>query len=122
MLPADDKGLDRGSAVKRWGPLAVIAALLLVVGAVVITRNGGSGGKSGAEPSGEAQNVSWTTPGKAGAPAPTGKMPVTYAEAKAAGDAAKLHWSSLCDTGTGKVKMPSVFALPCVPAFSGDNG
>lgn len=122
MLPADDKGLDRGSAVKRWGPLAIIAVLLLVVGVVVVTRSGDSSGSGAAQPATEAKNVSWTTPGKAGAPAPTGKMPVTYAEAKASGDAAKLHWSSTCDTETGRVKMPSVFALPCVPAFSGDNG
>src|SRR5262245_63972507 len=106
MLPADDKGLDRGSAVKRWGPLAVIAALLLVVGVVVVTRNGDDGGGSGSgQPSAEAKNVSWTEPGKEGAPAPSGKMPVTYAEAKADGNAGKLHWSANCDTETGRVKI-----------------
>ncbi len=123
MLPADDKGLDRGSALRRWGPLAVIAALLLVVGAVVVTRSGDDGGSGGGgQASGEARNVSWTTPGRQGAPAPVGRMPVTYAEAKAAGAAGKLDWPASCDTSVGRVKMPSVFALPCVPAFTGDNG
>ena len=60
---------------------------------------------------------------KVGAPEPTGRMPVTYLEAKEAGTLDNYEWSDGCDTDTGRVKAPSVYTVPCVPVFTdADNG
>ena len=126
MLPADDGGsTTRSTRLRRYGPLAVIVVLLLAVGAVVLV----GGGDDEDDPQGEASpgEIDWKSPGSAepGAPGPTGLMPVTYAEADGAGGAGgagDLEWPDTCDTERGRVMLPSVYALPCVPAFDGDNG
>ena len=33
-----------------------------------------------------------------------------------------IDWGPHCDTARGRVKLPSVYALPCVEPFKGDNG
>ena len=45
-------------------------------------------------------------------------MPVTYLEAKEAGTLDDYEWSDGCDPDTGQVKVPSVYAAPCVPVFT----
>ena len=42
-------------------------------------------------------------------------MPITYAAAAKAGKTADYDWGSQCDHKTGRLKVPSVFAPPCVP-------
>jgi hypothetical protein len=122
MQPASDRP-ERSDTLRRYGPVAVIAVLVLIVGAVVLIGGGGGGDDEDAEGSGagelEWSSVGGTTPG---APEPTGSMPRTYAEADEAGTAGDLEWPETCDTELGTVTLPSVFALPCVPAFSGDSG
>jgi hypothetical protein len=122
MQPADDGGSARWNRLRRYGPLAVIVALLLIVGTIVIV--GGGGDDEGSEAASGAGAIEWTTVGDAapGAPEPTGRMPVTYAEAEEDGTLDDHEWSDTCDTERGTVKLPSVFANPCVPAFEGDNG
>ncbi len=48
-------------------------------------------------------------------------MPVTYAEAEEAGTLDDYEWGDRCDTETGKLKVQSVYASPCVPVFDGDD-
>jgi hypothetical protein len=123
MQPASDRP-ERSDALRRYGPVAIIAVLVLVVGAVVFIGGGGGGdGDDEAEGSG-AGALEWaSTDGtEPGAPEPTGAMPVTYAEAEDAGTTGELTWPDTCDTERGTIALPSVFALPCVPAFDGDNG
>ena len=126
MQPASDGNgaRRRSSHLRRYGPLAVIVALLVVVGAVVITGGGGDDGDESAEDGANADSLSgWAEPGdEPGAPAPEGRMPVTYAEAEAAGEVDDYEWPESCDTERGTLAIPSVFAAPCVPAFEGDNG
>jgi len=126
MQPASDGNgaRRRSNHLRRYGPLAVIVALLVVVGAVVITGGGGDDGDESAEDGGNADSLSgWAEPGgEPGAPAPEGRMPVTYAEAEAAGEVDDYEWPESCDTERGTLAIPSVFAAPCVPAFEGDNG
>jgi hypothetical protein len=123
MQPADDgRGRSaRSTSIRRYGPLVVIVALLLIVGAVVLVGGGGDG--EGEATSG-AGDLEWSSIGDAepGAPEPTGRMPVTYAEAEDAGEVEDHDWPETCDTERGTVKIPSVYAPPCVPAFDGDNG
>jgi hypothetical protein len=109
--------------LRRYGPLAAIVALLLIVGAVVLV--GGGDDKDEDEPDQSSPGeLDWKSPGdtEPGAPAPIGEMPVTYKEADEAGNVDDYDWPDTCDTERGTVKIPSVFAPPCVPAFDGDNG
>jgi hypothetical protein len=127
MQPADDGGsarTARSRQLRRYGPLAGIVVLLLVVVAVVVI----GGGDDSDDTSGEAANAtgvaSFSEIGDAapGAPDPTGEMPVTYKEADESGNVDDQQWPDTCDTERGTVKIPSVYALPCVPEFDGDNG
>lgn len=129
MQPADDGGsarADRSRQLRRYGPLAAIVVLLLVVAAVVVIGGGGDDGDDGSATGGGpgSGDIDWAEIGdqEPGAPDPVGDMPVTYAEADEAGDVDDLTWPDTCDTDLGTVKIPSVYAPPCVPAFDGDNG
>jgi hypothetical protein len=125
MLPADDGGAgNRSTAMRRYGPLAVIVVLLVVVAAVVLVGGGGGDDDDGGTAAKASGDLDWVSVKgvEPGAPAPTGKMPVTYDEAKDAGDVDDLTWPDTCDTDKGRIKLPSVYALPCVPEFKGDNG
>ena len=49
-------------------------------------------------------------------------MPLTYAAAAKLGKTGAYDWGTECDHKTGRLKMPSVYAPPCVPVPSGSNG
>ena len=49
-------------------------------------------------------------------------MPLTYAAAAKVGKTADYDWGPECDHKTGRLKIPSVYAPPCVPVFTGANG
>jgi hypothetical protein len=106
--------------------LALIVVLLLAVGAVIVVGGGGDddedGEAAGASSPGDLEWTSDEVGAEPGAPDPVDRMPVTYEEADEAGDVDDHTWPDACDTETGRLKMPSVFALPCVPEFEGDNG
>ena len=93
--------------------------LLVGVGGVVVV--GGGDDDDSASDAGTDGGRELTGEGS-GAPEPTGDMPVTYAEAEEAGTLDDYEWGDRCDTETGTLKMPSVYAAPCVPVFDGDNG
>ncbi len=57
-----------------------------------------------------------------GAPNTHAAVPLTYAAATRLGHANEFDWGPQCDHKTGRLKMPSVFAPPCVPVFTGANG
>jgi hypothetical protein len=89
----------------RYAPFIAIAVVIAVIAVIV-----GRGGKSSKSPS-----------VKTGAGA-TVKLPVTYAQAKAAGTLGKYTWGPSCDPTTGRVAIPILAAAPCVPTFTGSNG
>ncbi|MEZ5145390.1 MAG: ABC transporter substrate-binding protein [Acidimicrobiales bacterium] len=98
----------RSSAVHRYGPLVgILCAIALVAVLASVGRNDQTLSASGSASS---------TPGSANA-----DLPVTYDEAKASG-ADLAAYGDRCDPATGKIKMPTIFAPPCVPVFTGDNG
>jgi hypothetical protein len=119
MLPTDQGQPARSLTLRRYGPLAVIVVMLLVVGALLVM-----GGDDDEPEADTAADLAWTSVEgvEPGAPAPTGRMPVTYAEAEEDGSAGDHEWPDTCDTERGTVRIPSVYAAPCVPAFEGDNG
>jgi hypothetical protein len=59
---------------------------------------------------------------RTGAPPATVTVPPTYAVAEHEGRTADYNWGPQCDPKTGRIKMPTAYAPPCVPVFSGNNG
>jgi hypothetical protein len=111
---------DRSQQLRRYGPLALVVVLLLVVAAIVALGSGDGGGEDTEQ---AAASSDWTEVSAApGPPEPTGRMPLTYAEAQEDGSVDDHEWPGTCDTDRGTLAVPSVYALPCVPAFGGDNG
>jgi hypothetical protein len=117
MQPASDGSATTSSHLRRYGPLAAIVVVLLAIGAIVAL-----GGGDDDVASTDDTTSTTLSAGDAGAPEPTGRMPITYAEAEAAGTVDDYDWGGNCDPETGRVKLPSVYATPCVPVFEGDNG
>ena len=104
--PGGMAGPPRSSAAKRYGPLIGVLAVVLLVGAFTVFRPSDGGGETASE---------GTTP------VGTSDLPVTYNDAKAA-DGDLSVYPDNCDPETGNVKLPSIYAPPCVPEFTGDNG
>ncbi|MFV0317932.1 MAG: hypothetical protein ACK5O2_13350, partial [Microthrixaceae bacterium] len=109
-------------ALKKWLPLGVIVVVVAVIGIIAVVN---SGGNDDEEVSGNTDSSADTSTDSGdsdgiGAPAPTGEMPITYNEAKEDGTEGDYDWGDTCDTETGLVKLPSVYAPPCVPVFDGE--
>lgn len=105
----------KASPLKRWGPVIGIVVVVAIVGAIVVlggsddTTDTASGPGTGA------------TETSAGGEVPD-SLPITYDEAVEAGTVDDYTWPDNCDTETGRLMMPTVYAAPCVPVFEGDNG
>ena len=117
MMTDPDRREPRGNPLAKWGPLALIVVLLVAVAAFVVIGGRDDGDDQGDEDAGPAAGEL-----AEGAPEPTGSMPVTYAEAQEAGTADDYDWGERCDTDKGTVRIPTMYASPCVPVFEGDNG
>ena len=55
-------------------------------------------------------------------PARPSRPPPTYALAAREGRTADYRWGPQCDRTTGRLKIPTIYAPPCVPVFSGRGG
>lgn len=97
------------SALKRYLPLIAVLAVAAIV-VVVVVAVGGDDKKKTA-----------STSSSSGAGVAKGPVP-TYASAQADGTVNSLNFGPNCDTSTGRLKLPSHDAPPCVPVFTGDNG
>lgn len=97
----------RPSALRRYGPLiAIVAVIAIVAGVVLATRSDDK-----------------TTTASPATTAPASRAGVlSYSEAKAQGIENTIDWGDRCDTTLGKLKYPSYFAGDCYAPFSGDNG
>lgn len=100
----------RSSALQRWGPVAAIVAVIAVVAGIALA--GGGGGDDSASPGGTGGD------GGGGGAA----IPVQYHQAEADGTTDDHEWGDDCDPETGRLRIPTVYAPPCVPVFDGDNG
>jgi hypothetical protein len=102
----------RVSRLRIAGPVVLIVAALVAAG-IAATASEHSGGTA-------------TTQTSAGTASPTGRsaVPITYAAAAKAGTTARYDWGPQCDHRTGRLKMPTVYAPPCVPVptAGADNG
>jgi hypothetical protein len=108
--PPDASASDRPwPTVSRWrvaGPVVLIVAALLAAG-IAATVN-------------ETNGTTTTSTTLSGGD--TSSVPITYATAAKEGKTADYDWGPQCDHKTGRLKMPTVFAPPCVPVFHGSNG
>ncbi len=98
----------RVGRLRRYGPVALVLVLLVGAGVIATVE-----GRSGARTSSSTAR----TPSVAGT-----SVPLTYAAATKEGRVGDERWSPECDRSTGRLKVPSVYAPPCVPLFAGDNG
>jgi ABC-type branched-subunit amino acid transport system substrate-binding protein len=95
---------------KRYGPIVVVIAL---IGAAVLVFGGG--GDDGDD---EAATDGATTSEEE----LISSGPLTWQKAEQEGETANIDWGPNCDTETGRIKLVSVYAPPCVEPFEGDNG
>jgi hypothetical protein len=105
----------RASAMKRYGPVIAVVGVIAVI-AVAVTLAGRKDPSSDSTKTAEGSGV---TPVAAGG---NPDIPITYEQAKKQGKEGSITWVDNCDPATGRIKMPSVYAPPCVPKFTGDNG
>jgi len=95
----------RVSKLRVAGPVVLIVAALIAAGAIATTH--------------ENTTSSSTAPTTSIAHS---SVPITYAVAAKEGRAGAYDWGPQCDHHTGRLKMPSVYAPPCVPVAKGNNG
>jgi len=95
----------------KYGPIAAVLVVIAVIAGVSISKRGSSTDQA-------------TTEGTGGGGTGTNPdIPVIFADAKKAGGNL-ADYGERCDQATGRIKMPSLFAPPCVPAHKAgtDNG
>jgi hypothetical protein len=97
------------SLLRRAGPVVLIVAALIAAG-VSATAHEHNGTTSAAPSTASARQIAHST------------VPLTYAAAAKVGKTSAYDWGSECDRATGRLKMPTVYAPPCVPVFTGANG
>ena len=95
----------RVSRLRVAGPVVLIVAALIAAGAVATTRES-------------------TTTSSTATTTPTARasVPITYAVAAKESKTGAYDWGPQCDHHTGRLKMPTVYAPPCVPVVTGSNG
>ncbi|HYZ99407.1 MAG TPA: hypothetical protein VE575_11690, partial [Acidimicrobiales bacterium] len=97
-------------AARRYGPIVIV---LGVVAAVVVVFAGGGDDDDGG---GTADGGSTSQDDL------IASGPMTWQRADQEGVTDDIDWGPNCDTETGRIRLPTVYAAPCVEPFEGDNG
>ncbi len=98
------------SLLRRAGPVVLIVAALIAAGVLATTRENKGTTSATSAGTGSSQQIGHST------------VPLTYAAAAKVGKTSAYDWGSECDHATGRLKIPTVYAPPCVPVFTGSNG
>ena len=107
----------RTSPLKKWGPLAALMSVgVVVVGLLVTTSPTASAPQRSTTPAGVAAPVG-AQGGRISRPGV-----VSFSAAKKAGTVDQIKWGDRCDTTKGVLKMPLAPPPECFAPFSGDNG
>ena len=101
----------RVSRLRIAVPVVLIVAALVAAGISATRHENSTNG-----------TTTTTTGGGARRRPPARRVPITYAAAAKLGKTGAYDWGPECDHKTGRLKMPTVFAPPCVPVPSGSNG
>ncbi len=98
--------------LRRVGPALVVAAALVAAGVVATTHeHNGNGSSPTATGHGRPTNL-----------ADNPELPITYQMAQKEGRTADYRWVPGCDRSTGRLRIPTIYAAPCVPVARGSNG
>ncbi len=100
----------RVSRLRIAAPVVLIVAALVAAGITATAHESTTNG------------ATTTTSAGSATPSARSSVPLTYAAAAKLGKTGAYDWGSECDHKTGRLKMPTVFAPPCVPVPSGSNG
>ena len=133
MQPSSPSGSnppEGNRALKRWGPIAgVVAVVAIGVGFLVFT--GGGDDDDAADTTTAATEPVATDPSgieppatDAGGTTAPGEItfPLSYPQAVEQGIADQIDWGERCDTELGTLAVPDFFAPDCYAPFTGDNG
>ena len=111
--------------MKRWGPIAGVAAVLAIGAGVLIATNDDESDSSdtgatttvlGSDTTGGSDSTASTVPGN------TITYPLSYSQAVEQGIEDTIDWGARCDTTTGRLAVPDYFRPECYAPFVGDNG
>jgi hypothetical protein len=153
MHPASAEGSnsDTGQALRRYGPIAAIAVIALVIVGIVVIQSGGDdeavqtptseaasdtepltpGGTDASEVTAPAESGASTAPSDTSVPGtePDGVDPAAspLPEGVMSFSVAQelgldVDFGERCDTETGRIKVQTFFASECYAPFTGDNG
>ena len=113
MMPSSaSNGPDRGSPLRRWGPIAAIVVVLGVVAALVVTSGGDEDGDT-------TTDATAATGGGGGGDDVAIEGAISFSEAEEQG--LDATFPAACDEETGRVAIPYYFAAECF-ANVDDNG
>ncbi len=108
MTPRTATPPPKPSVLARFGPLAIVLVAIALVAGISSTGRDqvatGSGGSS-------------STAGSAAS-----KLPIQFKQAQRDGKIADFDFGPNCDPATGRLKIPSIYAPPCVAARAGVKG
>ena len=144
MQPAQAEDEGSRSALKKWGPIVAIVAVIAIVAGVLVATSGGDDdddatGNTTAPVASEAPadtSAAETTTADTAATdtEPTGTEP-TSTEAAGGGEVTfplsftqaeeqgiDVAWGDNCDPETGRLAVRDFFAPECYAPFEGDNG
>ena len=112
MMPSSaTNGPDRGSPLRRWGPIAAIVGVLGVVAALVVT--------SGGDDDEDTATATTAAAGGTGEQSATDDGAISFSEAEEQG--LDVTYSAGCDEETGRIAVPYYFAAECFANVE-DNG
>ncbi len=94
------------SRLRIAGPVVLVVAALVAAGAIATVNENNSTATT---------DATGTGGGTGSPPGQHTSVPITYAAAAKAGKAGSYDWGPQCDHTTGRLKVPSVYAPPCVP-------
>jgi hypothetical protein len=97
-------------AARRYGPIVVVLGVVAAV-VVVFAGDDDDDGGDGAADGGSTSQEDLIASG-----------PMTWQRAEQEDVTEDIEWGPNCDTETGKIRLPTIYAAPCVEPFEGDNG
>jgi hypothetical protein len=107
--PLAERPWPRVSRVRMALPVVLIVGALVAAGIVATVNESNTSSTPTAPSPGPGSGTS-------------SSVPITYATAAKEGKTSSYDWGPQCDHHTGRLKMPTVYAPPCVPVPTGSNG
>ncbi len=105
--PPTERPWPHVSRLRTAGPVVLVVAALVGAGVAATVNDDNASTTTTTAGGGSVQHGSRST------------VPITYAAADKAGRAGAYDWGPRCDHKTGRLKVPSLYAPPCVPIVSG---